>query len=87
MAQFDIRDEREFAEVLDVAAGVAWGAIKDWQNAQEGRPRLAHAAVLDSADDTLRQMHGFDLASGEICNVATARILSALDRSEAAIYL
>ena len=86
MARFDYRDERQRNEVLDVIAGVSWHAIRAWQMAEEGRPRLTVERVRDEADNCL-----FAIKEAEDCQWVTSTavdiILLSLGRGEAENYL
>jgi hypothetical protein len=86
MARFDYRNERLRNEILDVIAGVSWSAIRAWQMADEGRPRLTADRVRDEADNCL-----FAIREAEDCQWVTATavdvVLLSLRRSEAGNYL
>jgi hypothetical protein len=86
MARFDYRDERLRNEVLDVVAGVSWHAIRAWQMADEGRPRLTVERIRDEADNCL-----FAIKEAEDCewvtSIAVDVVLLSLGRVEAENYL
>jgi hypothetical protein len=86
MARFDYRDERLRNEILDVVAGVSWPAIRAWQMADEGRPRLTAQRVRDEADNCL-----FAIRQASDCewvtSIAVDAVLLSLGRGEAENYL
>jgi hypothetical protein len=86
MARFDYRDERLRNEILDVVAGVSWPAIRAWQTAGGGRPRLTAQRVRDEADNCLfaiRQASDCDW----VTSTAVDAVLLSLGRGEAENYL
>lgn len=86
MTRFNYRDERLRNEILDVVAGVSWGAIRAWQMADDARPRLTAQRIRDEADNCL-----FAIREAEDCEWVTATavdiILLSLGRGEAEHYL
>ena len=86
MTRFNYRDERLRNEILDVIAGVSWGAIHAWQIADGVRPWLTAQRVHDEADDCL-----FAINEAEDCEWVTSTavdiVLLSLGRGEAENYL
>jgi hypothetical protein len=86
MARFEYRDERLRNEILDAIAGVSWHAIRAWQMAEEGRPRLTVQRVRDEVDNCL-----FAIKEAEDCewvtSIALDVVLLSLGRVEAENYL
>jgi hypothetical protein len=86
LTRFNYRNEELRNEILDVIAGVSWDAIRAWQTAEEGRPRLTVQRVRDEADNCL-----FAIDQADDCQWVTATavdiVLLSLGRGEAQNFL
>jgi hypothetical protein len=86
LTRFNYSNEQLRNEILDVIAGVSWDAIRAWQTAEEGRPRLTVQRVRDEVDNCL-----FAIDQADDCQWVTATavdiVLLSLGRGEAQNFL